>query len=125
MATTYPIRILSQLGPVLQGFRKSRGLTQADIAARLGVSQQSYARLEANPGRASMARVLAALQALEVDLTLTPRVAAEAAGAAGARRGKSPVKTAKTVKAVKTVKPAKTARPAPARKRGADQGEDW
>lgn len=122
MATTYPIRILSQLGPVLQGFRKSRGLTQADIAARLGVSQQSYARLEANPGRASMARVLAALQALEVDLTLTPRAAADAAGAAGARRGKPPVKT---VKAAKTVKPAKTARPAPARKRGADQGEDW
>lgn len=122
MATTYPIRILSQLGPVLQGFRKSRGLTQADIAARLGVSQQSYARLEANPGRASMARVLAALQALEVDLTLTPRAAADAAGAVGARRGKPPVKT---VKAAKTVKPAKTARPAPARKRGADQGEDW
>ena len=73
MAAAYPIRILSQLRPVLQGLRKSRGLTQAALAARLGVSQQSYARLEANPGRASMARVLAALQALEVDLALTPR----------------------------------------------------
>lgn len=73
MATTYPIRILSQLRPVLQGFRKSRGLTQADVAARLGVSQQSYARLEANPQRASMARILAVLQVLEVDLALMPR----------------------------------------------------
>lgn len=73
MPATYPIRILSQLRPVLQGFRKSRGLTQAELAARLGVSQQSYARLEANPGRASMARILAVLQALEIDLTLAAR----------------------------------------------------
>jgi len=73
MTTTYPIRILSQLRPILQGFRKSHGLTQAELAARLGVSQQSYARLEANPGRASMARILTVLQALEVDLVLSPR----------------------------------------------------
>ncbi|MGO4305498.1 helix-turn-helix domain-containing protein [Cupriavidus sp. RAF12] len=70
---TYPIRIISQLRPVLQGFRKSRGLTQAELAARLGVSQQTYARLEANPDRVSMARLLAVLQALEVDLQLSPR----------------------------------------------------
>lgn len=73
MTATFPIRILSQLRPVLQGFRKARGLTQAELAARLGVSQQSYARLEANPGRASMARILAVLQALEVELALTQR----------------------------------------------------
>ncbi len=73
MSTTYPIRILSQLRPILQGFRKSHGLTQAELAARLGVSQQSYARLEANPGRASMARILTVLQALEVELVLSPR----------------------------------------------------
>jgi HTH-type transcriptional regulator/antitoxin HipB len=73
MSTTYPIRIISQLRPILQGFRKSHGLTQAELAARLGVSQQSYARLEANPGRASMARILAVLQALEVELALSPR----------------------------------------------------
>ncbi len=87
MATTYPIRILSQLRPVLQGFRKSHGLTQAELAARLGVSQQSYARLEANPGRASMARILAVLQALEVELALTPRAAA---GATAARSSGKP-----------------------------------
>jgi len=73
MSTTYPIRIISQLRPILQGFRKSHGLTQAELAARLGVSQQSYARLEANPGRASMARILTVLQALEVELVLSPR----------------------------------------------------
>jgi len=76
MSTTYPIRIISQLRPILQGFRKSHGLTQGELAARLGVSQQSYARLEANPGRASMVRILNVLQALEVDLVLSPRGAA-------------------------------------------------
>ena len=110
MSTTYPIRILSQLSPVLQGFRKARGLTQAELAARLGVSQQSYARLEANPGRASMARVLAALQALEVDLALTPRGQLDAGTAA---------------KASKAPPAAKTARPARSRKPRTAPGEDW
>ena len=73
MSTTYPIRIISQLRPILQGFRKANGLTQAELAARLGVSQQSYARLEANPGSASIARILRVLQVLEVELALSPR----------------------------------------------------
>ncbi|WP_454766335.1 helix-turn-helix domain-containing protein [Cupriavidus campinensis] len=69
----YPIRIISQLRPILQGFRKSRGLTQAELAARLGVSQQTYARLEANPGRVSVERLHAVLQALDVEIQLSPQ----------------------------------------------------
>lgn len=118
MSTTYPIRILSQLSPVLQGFRKARGLTQAELAARLGVSQQSYARLEANPGRASMTRVLAALQALEVDLALTPRGQIDAGTAAK-------VSKAPKANAPKTPPAAKTARPARSRKPRTAPGEDW
>lgn len=123
MATQYPIRILTQLNPVLQGFRKSRGLTQADVAARLGVSQQSYARLEANPGRASMARVLAVLQALEVDLVLTPRgaaVATEAADAGTARRAR-PGKAGATGSTPKPASAAPRRKPKP----GQGAGEDW
>ncbi|CAG2150611.1 hypothetical protein LMG19282_03815 [Cupriavidus campinensis] len=67
----YPIRIISQLRPILQGFRKSRGLTQAQLAARLGVSQQTYARLEANPARVSVERLHAVLQALDVEMLLS------------------------------------------------------
>ncbi|PLP96506.1 helix-turn-helix domain-containing protein [Cupriavidus pauculus] len=123
MASQFPIRILTQLNPVLQGFRKSRGLTQADVAARLGVSQQSYARLEANPGRASMARVLAVLQALEVDLVLTPRapvVASDTAEGATSRRSKPGVPGAKkrVAKAAKATPPRKS-------KPAQEPGEDW
>lgn len=132
MATQYPIRILTQLNPVLQGFRKSRGLSQADVAARLGVSQQSYARLEANPGRASMARVLAVLQALEVDLVLSPRGApvavhtADAGPALPSTTKKAPGKvTRKVAKKVATKAATKAASPAPRRKPSQGSGEDW
>ncbi len=69
----YPIRTISQLRPVLQGFRKAHGLTQAQMAARLGITQQTYARLEANPDRASVERIFRVLQALGVDLVLSVR----------------------------------------------------
>jgi transcriptional regulator with XRE-family HTH domain len=69
----YPVRTLQQWRPILQGFRKSRGLTQAQVAERLGVSQQSYAKLEADPSKASFERLFTILQILRVDLILTPR----------------------------------------------------
>ncbi|WP_016946361.1 helix-turn-helix domain-containing protein [Klebsiella pneumoniae] len=53
MDTLFPVRLLSQLRPLLIGFRKSKGLTQRELSARLGVTQQTYARLEANPSKAS------------------------------------------------------------------------
>jgi transcriptional regulator with XRE-family HTH domain len=48
MNTAFPVKLLSQLRPLLIGFRKSKGLTQKELSARLGVTQQTYARLEAN-----------------------------------------------------------------------------
>jgi HTH-type transcriptional regulator / antitoxin HipB len=67
----YSVRTLSQLRPILQGFRKSAGLTQAVVAARLGVTQQTYAQLEANPAAVSVERLFKALRVLGVDLALT------------------------------------------------------
>lgn len=128
MANQYPIRILTQLNPVLQGFRRSRGLTQADIAARLGVSQQSYARLEANPGRASVARVLAVLQALEVDLVLAPRGLGDATAAPAAPDpGNARPGTAGAPPKVPSKAPPKAPRTAARRKPKPDPGpgEDW
>ncbi|CAI1020197.1 Uncharacterised protein [Serratia proteamaculans] len=54
MNIVYPLNTINQLRPYLIGFRKVSGQTQKDIAARLGVTQQSYARLEANLGSASI-----------------------------------------------------------------------
>ncbi|MCY1225802.1 transcriptional regulator, y4mF family [compost metagenome] len=68
----YPIHTLSQLRPILQGFRKSRGLTQAKMAAYLGVRQQTYAELEANPASASVERLFKALRVLGVEMILSP-----------------------------------------------------
>jgi HTH-type transcriptional regulator/antitoxin HipB len=72
----YPIRTLSQLRPILQGFRKATGLTQAAMAKRLEITQQSYAQLEARPASASFERLFKVLRLLDVDIQLaytTPR----------------------------------------------------
>ncbi len=75
----YPIKAIAQLRPILQGFRKVSGLTQAEAAAKLGITQQSYAQLEADPSVASVARLYRALQVLGVELVLSPTPAAKAA----------------------------------------------
>lgn len=70
-AMHYHVRTLEQLRPLLLGLRKAAGLTQTQLAARLGVSQQSYARLEANPAAASVERLYRALRALDAELALS------------------------------------------------------
>jgi HTH-type transcriptional regulator/antitoxin HipB len=67
----YAIKTLSQLRPILQGFRKAAGLTQAAMAAHLGVTQQTYAQLEANPAAVSVERLFKVLRVLQVDLKFT------------------------------------------------------
>ena len=56
MNTQYALKTLNQLRPVLIGFRKANGLTQKDVSERLGITQQTYARLEANPASAGVQR---------------------------------------------------------------------
>jgi HTH-type transcriptional regulator/antitoxin HipB len=67
----YPIKTLSQLRPILKGFRKSAGMTQTMMASHLGVTQQTYAQLEANPASASVERLFKVLRVLDVHLTLS------------------------------------------------------
>nr|WP_241014578.1 helix-turn-helix transcriptional regulator [Burkholderia sp. Ac-20379] len=55
---------------MLQGFRKSAGLTQAELAERLGVTQQTYARFEADPTTASLDRLFRVMRILGIELTL-------------------------------------------------------
>ncbi len=66
----YPLKTVSQLRPMLLGFRKKAGLTQEDLAQRLGISQQSYAAFEANPAAASVDRLFRVLRLLAVDMHL-------------------------------------------------------
>ena len=66
----YPIKTLSQLPLVLKAFRKERGLTQAVLAEKLGITQQSYAAFEANPAAANLERLFTVLRLLDVDISL-------------------------------------------------------
>lgn len=66
----YPIKTLDQLPLVLKGFRKQRGLTQAAMAERLGITQQSYAWFEANPATATLERLFTVLRLLDVEISL-------------------------------------------------------
>lgn len=71
MNTLYPLRMLSHLRPMLIGFRKIKGLTQKDIAARLGVTQKTYASLEAAPARASLDRLFRVFNVLGIEMALS------------------------------------------------------
>lgn len=67
----YPLNTLNQLRPLLLGFRKANGLTQKDVSERLGVTQQTYARLEANPASASIERLFKVFSILGVKISLS------------------------------------------------------
>ncbi|NTX27297.1 helix-turn-helix transcriptional regulator [Burkholderia pyrrocinia] len=147
----FPVQTLTQLRPILVGFRKSAGLTQAQLAARLGVTQQSYAQLEANPSAVSIERLFKVLNTLGVRMTLdlgAPDEAAESAepepdtgpaarkpaakkhmpGPAGGVTAAKSAKSAKSTKAqTKTTTAAARKRPATAApgKPRVSKREDW
>lgn len=66
----YPIKTLSQLPLILKGFRKEKGLTQAAMAEKLGITQQSYAYFEANPATATLERLYMVLRLLDAEISL-------------------------------------------------------
>ncbi|GBL44699.1 hypothetical protein SFMTTN_0500 [Sulfuriferula multivorans] len=77
----YPIKTLSQLPLVLKGFRKEKGLTQAAMAEKLGITQQSYAYFEANPATATLERLFMVLRMLNVEISLDQTSPATGMGA--------------------------------------------
>lgn len=67
----YHLRTAEQLSVLLQAFRKESGLTQSEVALRLGVTQQTYSTLERNAGTVGMGRLLKLLGVLGVELVLS------------------------------------------------------
>ena len=108
----YPIKIIGQLPLVLKGFRKEKGLTQAGMAEKLGITQQSYAYFEANPATATLERVFMVLRMLDVEISLnqtspaTRKGATPSVKAAGQKTSKTPgavaIRNAKPPAVVKT-----------------------
>lgn len=66
----FAVRTADQLPGLLQGFRKAAGLTQAQVATRLGVTQQTLSALERNASSVSAARLMKLLAILGVELVL-------------------------------------------------------
>lgn len=66
----YPIRTEQQVSLLLKSFRKARGMTQADLARALGITQQTASDFERNASTASVSRLLRMLAALGVELVL-------------------------------------------------------
>ena len=66
----FTVRTVEQLPVLLQAFRKQAGLTQAAVAKRLGVTQQTLSALERNAGKVGADRLLALLSALGVEMVL-------------------------------------------------------
>ena len=73
----YPVRTPTQLGQLLKALRTERKLTQADVAARMGLLQSKISALETNPGRTSVERMFRLLSVLGVELVLRQRGAAK------------------------------------------------
>lgn len=67
----YHLRNAEQLSILLQAFRKESGLTQSEVALRLGVTQQTYSTLERNADSVGVGRLLKLLGILGVELVLS------------------------------------------------------
>ena len=116
----YSIKTLSQLPLMLKGFRKARGLTQAAMAEKLGITQQSYAYFEANPETTTLDRLFMVLRILGVEISLNQAVSATSMSRISSAMGKNvtAVKTSnqkirKTVSAeiIKKKKPSAAIKP--------------
>lgn len=79
MVAAFPVRFPDQLRQHLRALRKRHGLTQAQLGARIGVSQARIAEIEANPGLVNFEQLMKLLSVLHVTLTLQEEAAAPAA----------------------------------------------
>ncbi len=84
---SYVVRTPGQLIPIFSAFRKRNGLSQAQLARLIGVSQQTVSQLERNPDKATLERLLRAFAAMDVEIVVRKKGdAAEAEGAVPAEQ---------------------------------------
>lgn len=73
MSTPQSLVTAIQLGQLLKAARKHRQLTQAQLAARLGLSQNRISHLEQHPDELSFKQLLGWCAALGLELRLGVR----------------------------------------------------
>jgi HTH-type transcriptional regulator/antitoxin HipB len=79
----YPVQLASQLPQLLKSLRKSRRMTQAELARRLGVVQSRVADIERNPGAVSVEQLLQVLAMLGAQVVVRDTAAWPTALTAG------------------------------------------
>ena len=66
----YPFQLSGQLQQLLKSLRKSRKMTQAELARRLGVVQSRIADIERDPGAVSVDQLLQVLALLGAQMVV-------------------------------------------------------
>ncbi len=69
----YSIKTPVQLGSVLQGYRRERGLTQKEVGAKVGMAKKAVSKIELAPGRTGLSLIFKLLAALDLELVVRPR----------------------------------------------------
>ncbi len=83
MARAFPIHFPDQLRHHLRALRKSRGLTQVQLGALVGVSQARIAEIEAKPGLVNFEQLMKLLSVLGVTVVLQEDAPAEVPASRG------------------------------------------
>nr|WP_238936647.1 helix-turn-helix transcriptional regulator [Sulfitobacter mediterraneus] len=67
------VRIPRDLGHAIRQARRGKNLTQADLATRSGVWQETISKVEAGRGGTKLDTILALLAALDLELLVSTR----------------------------------------------------
>ncbi|NMG32356.1 helix-turn-helix domain-containing protein [Aromatoleum evansii] len=67
------VRTTGQLTPLLQRLRKARGWSQAELGARIGLSQERISAIERAPESVSFDQLLTVLMALNAEFIVQTR----------------------------------------------------
>jgi HTH-type transcriptional regulator / antitoxin HipB len=70
MSPATPVLTAASLGRILQSARKASKLSQAELAARIGMSQARMSALEREPGSISVDQLLAMCSSLGLQLSI-------------------------------------------------------
>lgn len=79
----YPLHLTSQLQQLLKSLRKSRQMTQAQLARQLGVVQSRVADIEREPGNVSVEQLMNVLAMLGAQLVVRETEPSTLPGAPG------------------------------------------
>lgn len=69
----HTVRTAQQLAPLMRAFRRQAGLSQAQLAERLGISRQAVGALERDPASASFERLMRIWAVLGLEVSLQQR----------------------------------------------------